>query len=162
MSTSVFSLRVSVLDSASGRGMTWVCAAGSVAGCVIAGVAAMAASGHPLAPSFLKGEGEGSLQDKAEAMSFYIIDGKVDVCCHLFYFLRSQGALPGGACGIVCPQAVAVRSPFLPFYFFTFKSPFYFFTFKSPFYFFTFLLFYFFTFNSAIPVRGQPPVSMRH
>ena len=149
MSTSVFSLRASVLDSASWRGMTWVCAAGGVAGCVIAGVAAMAASGHPLAPSFLKGEGKGSLQDKAEAMSFYIINGKVAVCCHLFYFLRSQGALPGGACGIVCPQAVAVCSPFLPFYFFTFLL----------FYLFTFLLFYFFTFNSAIPVRGCEPAS---
>ena len=124
MSTSVFSLRASVLDSASWRGMTWVCAAG--------GGAAMAASGHPLAPSFLEGEGKGSLRDKAEAMSFYIINGKVDVCCHLFYFLRSQGVLPGGACGIVCPQAVAVRSPFLLFYLFTFL----------PFYFFTFLLFY--------------------
>ena len=143
MSTSVFSLRVSVLDSASGRGMTWVCAAGSVAGVCRRRWRGYGSIGHhPLAPSFLKGEGEGSLQDKAEAMSFYIIDGKVAVCCHLFYFLRSQGVLPGGACGIVCPQAVAVRSPFLPFYFFTFKSPFYFFTFKSPFYFFTFLLFY--------------------
>ena len=149
MSTSVFSLRVSVLDSASWRGMTWVCAAG--------GGAAMAASGHPLAPSFLEGEGKGSLQDKAEAMSFYIIDGKVAVCCHLFYFLRSQGALPGGACGIVCPQAVAVRSPL--FYLFTFLPLNRLFTFLPLNRLFTFLLFYFFTFNSAIPVRGCEPAS---